>query len=117
MRVLILEDEALIASLLVDWATELGHEVVGPVVTVTAALAVEPATIDAALLDLHVPDGDSYGVATHLRANGIPFAFASGSGSGELDDGFRGSPILSKPFSFEDLEDLLRLWSDPARSG
>ncbi len=116
MRVLILEDEALIASLLVDWMTELGHEVVGPLATVAAALTVEPAAIDAALLDLHVRDGDSYQVATRLRANGIPFAFASGSGSGALGDGFRGSSVLSKPFCFEELEGLLGLWEQSRRS-
>mgnify|MGYP000169679068 CR=1 FL=1 len=116
MRVLILEDEALIAALLVDWMAELGHEVVGPVATTAAALAIEPAAIDVALLDLHVRDGDSYGVATRLAASRIPFAFASGSGPEELGDGFRGSPVLSKPFCFEDLEGLLRRWEQSRRS-
>lgn len=110
MRVLIVEDEALIAMLLVDWMTELGHEGVGPVATAAAALAIDSAAIDAALLDLHLRDGDSYEIAAQLQAHGIPFAFASGSGAEGLEDGFRERPILSKPFSFEDLEGLLRLW-------
>lgn len=109
MRVLIVEDEALIAMLLVDWMTELGHEGVGPVATAAAALAIDSAAIDAALMAL-LRDGDSYEIAAQLQAHGIPFAFASGSGAEGLEDGFRERPILSKPFSFEDLEGLLRLW-------
>lgn len=47
-----------------------------------------------------------------IDTHGIPFAFASGSSAEGLGDGFRDRPVLSKPFSFEDLEGLLRLWED-----
>jgi DNA-binding response OmpR family regulator len=111
VRVLLLEDEALIASLLADWLAELGHEVVGPVASAEAALtAVDSSAIEAAVLDLHVRDGDSCGVASRLRSGGIPFAFASGAGREGLPEAFRDGPVLSKPFDFEELEGLVRLW-------
>lgn len=108
MRILVVEDETLIALMLADWLQELGHEVIGPVGTAGEALeAVGAAAIDAALLDLNLPDGDSYEVADRLRSTGVPFAFASGDGGGCIAESFRECPILMKPFEFENVEALL----------
>ncbi len=98
-RILVLEDEALIAMVLEDWLAELSHETVGPVSSVTAALAsIESAPPDAAILDVTLRDGDSYAVAAALRARAIPFAFATGRGAESIDPRFADAPILGKPF-------------------
>jgi DNA-binding response OmpR family regulator len=53
-RILIVEDEVLIATMLVDWVRELGHEAIGPVVSVDQALDwIVKVPIDAAILDLN----------------------------------------------------------------
>ena len=111
MRILVLEDEPLIALMLADWLQELGHDVVGPFGEANRALPlIDGGGIDAALLDLHLRDGDSCAVATRLQSDGIPFAFASGDGGNNLPQAYRGCPILAKPFQFESIEALLQTW-------
>ena len=83
-RVLVLEDEPLIAVMMGDWLTELGCEPVGPAHTVPAALAlIEGGMLDGAILDMTIGSQDSSAAADALRVRGIPFAFATGrSGDG-----------------------------------
>ena len=107
-RILVVEDEALIAQLLEDWLVELGFEVVGPAATVQDALAlVERSNLDAAILDAHLQDGDSREVAESLRARSVPFALASGRSADELEARFGDVAKLSKPFDFDQLRSLL----------
>src|SRR6476659_6644156 len=69
LRILVLDDESLIAMMLAVWLQEMGHEVAGPVATAGEALAVIDTTgVDAALIDLHLRDGNSYAVAARLRS-------------------------------------------------
>lgn len=85
-RVLVLEDEALIAEMLTDWLVELGFEVVGPASTVRDALSlIAQSDVEAAILDARLPDGDNREVAELLRSKSVPFAFASGRVSNELE--------------------------------
>jgi two-component system, response regulator PdtaR len=81
MRILIVEDEALIAMLLADVLEDGGHEVLGPVATATEALALcEAARPDLALLDVNLRDGSSgLDVARALLQRwGVLAIFASG---------------------------------------
>jgi len=104
-RILVLEDEPLIAMALEDWLAELGHDTVGPVASAPAALAAIAATSpDAAILDVTLRGGDSYGVAAALRERGIPFVFATGRDVAAIDARFADAPILTKPFQ----EDAVR---------
>ena len=104
-RVLIVEDDVLIALHLEDLLTALGHEVVGQATRVEKAMEiVRDCDIDFAVLDINVAGTQSFPVADILRQRGIPFAFASGYGSEGLMDGYRDFPALRKPYSQEDLE-------------
>lgn len=97
-RILVLEDEPLIAMMLEDALNELGCVVLGPANDVLQAetLARE-AAIDAAILDVHVGEQTSESVAGLLAARGIPYLVASGGdGRGALPGA---SGILSKPFN------------------
>jgi DNA-binding response OmpR family regulator len=99
-RILVVDDEPLIAMLVEDWLNELGCEVVGPAGTVQHGLDLAgSAEIDGAILDVRLGDQDSYSVANALRARGIPFAFATGDGA--VRSGFERPLILAKPFDFE----------------
>lgn len=110
-RILVVEDEPMIAALLAEWLQELGHAVAGPFATAAEGVAeIDSGDIDAALIDLNLRGGDSYPVAARLRAADLPFAFASGGGRESLADPFRTAPVLAKPYAFDEVEALLGAW-------
>jgi CheY-like chemotaxis protein len=76
-RILVMEDDGMLAMDISDTLDELGHLVVGPARTVKDALArIESEPIDVALLDINLGNGEtSYPVAEMLRRRGVPFAF------------------------------------------
>jgi two-component SAPR family response regulator len=107
-RVLIVEDEMLIAMTVEDVLQALGCEVVGPVATVEKALKLaQNDMFDAALLDITIRGGKVYPVAEALLARGIPFAFASGYGDWALPEALRDQPRLMKPFTDAQLEEQI----------
>jgi PAS domain S-box-containing protein len=98
-RVLVVEDEPLIALEVETELVEAGAEVVGPAGSVEAALAlIESESLDAVLLDANLAGRPVDAVAGTLAARGIPFAFASGYGPAGLPEGFRDRPLIGKPF-------------------
>ncbi len=106
-RVLLVEDEALIAMLLQSMLEENGVEVIGPAATLDEAMTLaNQGGFDAALLDLNLEDGLSYPVAELLRTRGIPFAITSGSA--DIDADYEDVPALSKPFLQSEVEAVLR---------
>ncbi len=101
-RILLVEDEPLIASMLIDWIEELGHEVVGPTAESAQALAyVRQEAVDAAFVDIEVKDGDAYSLADELKRLLIPFTFATGYPTDTIDHRFSDIPSLGKPFDYE----------------
>lgn len=101
-RILLVEDEPLIASMLRDWLKSLGHEVVGPTATNAQAIGlVHGATIDAAIVDIGVQDGDAYSLAAELARLFVPFVFATGYPTDTIDSRFSDIPLLSKPFEYD----------------
>ncbi|KAA5597293.1 response regulator [Blastochloris sulfoviridis] len=111
LRILVAEDDALIAFDLVDALEMFGCVAAGPVATVKAALehADDPANaIDGALLDLDLRGQRSYPVAAALMRRNIPFAFTSGYGIEAIEADFRACPCLLKPTNRSDLLAVLR---------
>jgi DNA-binding response OmpR family regulator len=99
-RVLVVEDEWLIANELEQDLNEAGFSIVGPVGSVERALeAIEAGRIDAAVLDVRLQSEDSYPVAERLQERHIPFLFITGHSSGEIADRYRRHACLQKPFS------------------
>lgn len=103
-RVLVLEDETLIAMLVQDWLSELGHEIVGPASCNADALALlkNNQDIDIALLDVSVNGEISTPVAAAIDALNVPFAFTTGHGASGVPALFAHRPIVTKPFEFDD---------------
>ena len=104
-RILVVEDEMMIAMLVEDMLLELGCSVVGPVHALADALALarsEPG-LDAALLDVNLAGQPVFPVADALREKGVPAIFSTGYGDAGLRDIDRGSPVLQKPFRAGDL--------------
>jgi CheY-like chemotaxis protein len=110
MRVLVVEDEPLLAMLTEECLAELGHEVAGSAATVDQAIAIiDTASLDFALLDFTLgDDATSAPVAHRLRAEGIPFAYLTGHHSLPPADDAPPAPLLTKPFTVEQLQETLR---------
>jgi CheY-like chemotaxis protein len=110
VRVLVVEDEALVAMLIEDMLVELGHHVVGPAGHLEAALPLaREAEIDVAILDVNLGRDRSYPVADLLRERRIPFVFATGYGSAGLAEAYRDLTItLKKPFNASAVRAALR---------
>lgn len=107
-RILVVDDEPLIAMLLCDWLEELGHTVVGPAHSVKEALALvanEP--VDGAILDVTLGQENSFDVAEALHKLSVPTVFATGHGADSIEDRFRAAPLLPKPFDFSAVERAL----------
>ncbi len=106
LRILVVEDEALVLMEIEDMLHEFGCEVVGPASSVAAALAaIGENGIDGALLDMNLQGEHILPVAEELLARGVPFVFVTGyaNNSGNapaLDD----APRLTKPFSLQKLK-------------
>lgn len=111
LRVLIVEDEALIASLIEDFLMDLGCEVIGPAMDMKDAVSLaREAAIDGATLDVNILGENVYPVADILTARGIPFVFITGYGVLGLRECDRGRPVLQKPYRLEQLVDVMAQW-------
>jgi len=109
-RILVVEDEMLIAMVIEDALQASGGKIVGPVATLEKALKLaEEEKFDAAILDVTIRGGKVYPVAELLLARGIPFVFASGYGDWALPEALRDKPRLMKPFTAAELEEQIRL--------
>jgi len=108
-RVLIVEDESLVAMLLETILEDMGCVPVGPAATVDEGLQLvaDPTPIDAALLDVNVAGRQVFPIAEALKARGVPFVFSTGYGEGGLPDEWRGQPTLQKPFTESAVRDAL----------
>ncbi|CAH2603031.1 Response regulator [Rhodovastum atsumiense] len=109
-RVLVVEDEPLLAIELEGLLQEFGCVVVGPVSSLARALQLaQDGSFDVALLDVVIRGGDVYPVADLLIARGIPFALASGYSKSAFPERLRQYPRLLKPFTRSDMADTLTL--------
>ena len=102
-RVLVVEDEALIAMLMEDGLIDAGAEVVGPACSVDEALGlIERAAWDgrlnAAVLDMNLEGATVSPVADRPAALGVPFVFATGYGEDCNRGAHSAAPVLAKPF-------------------
>ena len=109
-RVLIVEDEPMIAMVIEDSVETLGFEVVGPVAQRDEALALaKGGAFDCAVLDVNIRGGNSYDVADLLLARGCPFVLATGYSDWSIPQHLVGEKRLAKPYSSRQIEDELRL--------
>lgn len=109
-RLLVVEDEAIVAMLLEDMLRLLGADIVGPVASVAAALQLveaEVGRLDGAVLDVNLGIEPVYPVAERLAGLAIPFAFITGYGVSGIDPHYADHPVLEKPFELGDVEQLV----------
>ena len=108
-RVLLVEDEALIALMLEDMLEGMGCAVtaLAPRLSMGVTLA-ESGAFDLALLDVNVAGENVEPIARILAERGIPFVFATGYGEAGVPLAHRDRPVVAKPFRAEQLETAIR---------
>jgi len=112
-RILVVEDEALVAMLVEDALLDAGATVIGPAATVAEALALlERGVPSAAVLDLNLAGEPSTPIADALTARGIPFVVATGYGAEGLPEGHAEVPVLAKPYDPDELTSMLQRLCD-----
>jgi DNA-binding response OmpR family regulator len=98
LRVLVLEDEWLIAEQIEAALNDAGFDIVGPVGRIEEAMALLSGDgIDAAVLDINVHGQRTFRVAERLAARSTPFVFLSGYSEVELPSSFSERPLMQKP--------------------
>jgi CheY-like chemotaxis protein len=108
LRILVVEDEAMISSLIEDMLSELGHHIVGLAATAEeGARQAAQMEFDAALLDVNLPDGTIEPIAATLERRGKPFVFTTGYSDRAIPPAFRHRPVLRKPYQIGELGDAL----------
>lgn len=109
VRILVVEDESLLALDIADLLDDAGFEVVGPATTVQKAQAlIQDMGCDAAVLDVNLGDETVEPVALALQEQGIPFLFLSGNSREQLPIALQGVPWLAKPVAPALLLSMLR---------
>lgn len=107
-RVLIVEDEPIIAFALEDILVELGHEVVAIASDVDTGIdLVHGASPDLVFLDVNLHGRKSYPVADVLEEMGLSYIFATGYGGEEHPERHRDAPTITKPYTAGQVKDAV----------
>ena len=110
LRVLVVEDEAMVAMLIEDMLIDCGCGAVSVAGRMDQARQkLDSDTYDFAILDLNLSGEWTYPLADKLLEKGTPFVFATGYGSTLLEGVYASVPTLQKPFQLEDVERVLRV--------
>jgi CheY-like chemotaxis protein len=106
-RVMIVEDEALVAMALREALDELGFSVLGPFNRISEAMiALRNNHIDAAVLDVNLGGELIYPLADVLAADHVPFVFITGYGAEEIEPRYARVPVLQKPIEVDALNSV-----------
>ena len=107
-RILVLDDEPLIAMMVEEWLSELGCETIGPANSVAAALSlIDGNALEGAILDVTLGNENCYSVAEILKNKKVPFAFATGRGADGIDSRYKDALLLAKPFDFAAIKGVI----------
>ncbi|MBX4868298.1 response regulator [Rhizobium bangladeshense] len=108
LKVLVVEDEGLVALMIEDMLEDLGFEVVASVSRLAdARIAATKAEVDLAVLDVNLAGEPSFSIAEILRKRQIPFIFSTGYGLSGLPAEFAHQPLVGKPFSKNELQQTI----------
>jgi len=117
LRVLVVEDEAMLFFMAEDMLSELGSAEVRHASRLAEALAfLEVERPDVAMLDVNLAGQPVYPVADRLVEADIPFVFATGYGAAGIPSRFAGRPVLQKPFTQDMLAEALASALGPDRT-
>lgn len=103
-RVLVVEDDPVVAMLVEDIVRDMGHEVLINITLENAMLELEEGEVDAVLLDMHLRGEDARPLVLQLIERKTPFLVLSGSDQSALKHEFPHVRIVAKPFNKDALE-------------
>lgn len=107
-RVVIVEDEALIAMLLEEMLADRGFEVAGHAANLDEGCELaRTLEFDAAILDVSLAGEEVFPVADILRERGLPFVFTTGYGAAGLPPAWSDCPVFTKPYDIEPLAESI----------
>lgn len=108
LRILVVEDEAMISMMIEDMLLDCGVTVVGPAGSVAQALDVlGREEVDGALLDVNLGGEKSFAIADALTAKRVPIVFTTGYGESGVAGRYPEARTLQKPFVSSELEAAL----------
>ena len=111
LKILVVEDEPLIAMALTDALTAFGCVVVGPARNLDRGMHLaEDESIDGAILDVNLGGEMVFPLADLLARNSMPFVYVTGYGKAVLRLCNHGSPVLQKPYSMPQLITIVSKW-------
>jgi len=103
-KVLIIEDNYVVAAHLAAALEDDGFKVIGPVDTAESAVSrIDEEALDGALLDVRLREGNAVDVASALRAHRVPFVIVSGYSHDTLPSELKGAPYIGKPMGLSEL--------------
>lgn len=104
-RILVVEDDHLIAADLMQGLEALGAEVVGPYGRVSEALkrVQNGAPVEGAVLDIQVGGELVYRLVDKLKGSGVPIVFATGTDAREIPQRYRDVRRYPKPYSVDEV--------------
>ncbi|MFC5578063.1 response regulator [Lysobacter niabensis] len=105
--VLIVEDETLLALMLEDLLSDIGHHVMHADSLPDALALVECEHFDAAILDIDIRGKDVFPVAARLRELHTPFVFVSARHADRLSPEFSQEQLLAKPYTIAQVQQSL----------
>lgn len=107
-RILLVEDEFLIAAMVRDMLADLGCECIGPIATLDKGVeAAKSIACEAAIINLVIEGHHAYEIIEVLAARNIPFCFASGLPQKEIIEKWRNRPFMMKPYVLADVRAFL----------
>ncbi|HEX3754399.1 MAG TPA: response regulator [Rhizomicrobium sp.] len=115
-RVLVAEDEVMVAMLIEDMVSELHYEIAAVVSRLGDAMQLlDSDSFDLALLDVHLEDETIFPFAAELDRRQIPFLFATAYGPRGIPPEFRDYLVLQKPFGPVELRCALMMMAPAPR--
>jgi AmiR/NasT family two-component response regulator len=118
VRVLVVEDEAILAIDIAEQLSDAGFEIIGPAPSVGKALRlIEEVGCDIAVLDFNLRDETAESIALVLQTLRIPFLFLSGVSRERLPQWCGGAMLLPKPVRLDALLPALQQSLHTARNG
>ncbi len=116
LRILVVEDEMMVAMLIEDMLEVLGHEVVGPAHRVDSGLELaEREQLDLAVLDVDLAGAKSFPIPDRLLSRDVPFTFATGYGASGVGERYPRASVIAKPFTLAALSDAFSRGARPAK--
>jgi DNA-binding NtrC family response regulator len=107
-RILVVEDEPIVAMMLEDLLEDLGAVTVGPASTVSeASRLIDGHALNGAILDINLGTERSHAIALRLQDLGVPFIFATGYGTSAAG-AFAETEIVEKPYRRDHVAAALR---------